>query len=767
MLFCVKIQKMFLKSLILRGFKTFADKVEFDFLGKGGITAIVGPNGCGKSNVVDAFRFALGEANFRELRVNSLPEVIFAGTARRKPLSLAEVTLIFDNSSGFLPIDYTEVSAKRKTFKDGTSEFLINQQACRLKDIRSLFLDTGISCESLSIIGQGRVDAILASRPEERRAFFEEVAGIHKYKTRKLEVERKLILCEQNLLRISDLKIEIGEQAIMLEAQARKAREYNEIRLRVHDLEMGMFKKQVLDLLLKIEGIEERIAGLKQQANEVSGKTRKISEEKIQLKEKIKRLEDEIESIYLKIEEAKEKIKSEQSSILIERERAIFAEKNKIRDIVEEERFIKYEISKLENTIPELLLKKDKIKSRIAEWSQSEVPEIEGLKSLIGLGLKIIERINFLAVALNGKEGIALRSQSEDKIVEMFRSELKKFEEEETLLNDNLKSKKKEAEKLKRSAAELKNKLDMLEASECRTDSDELKMLGELLEMLEKLKSEKNNCRQILDGLEAQPAGQISGAEDLMKEEVSLAKLQGELLQVEERIKSEYGLEREKLLAQPLKAENMARSRKEAEELKVRQRELEPVNLLAIEEYEKIKERHTFIENQYADLVSARENLNNLIAELDAKADEDFKKTMEVVARNFSEIFASLFEGGEALIEVVQNEGIEISVCPSGRKWLNLSLLSGGERSLTAIALLLAFLKTQPSPLCILDEVDAALDEANVSRFARFISEFSNKTQILIITHNKRTIEAADVIYGITMEEPGVSKVVSMRLEKV
>jgi len=771
MLFCVKIQKMFLKSLVLRGFKTFADRIEFNFLDGGGVTAIVGPNGCGKSNVVDAFRFALGEANFRELRVNSLPEVIFAGTASRKPLSLAEVTLVFDNSSGLLPIDYNEVSAKRKTFKDGTSEFLINQQACRLKDIRNLFLDTGISCESLSIIGQGRVDTILASRPEERRAFFEEVAGIHKYKTRKLEVERKLILCEQNLLRISDLKIEIGEQALMLEAQARKAREYNEIRSGVHDLELGIFKKQVLDLISKTEKIQQRIDELGRQASEVSERTKKWSEEKTALKEKIRRLEDEVESTHQQIEEIKEKIKGEQSSVLIERERSIFAEKNKIRDLAEEERFNKYEISKLENSIKALLLKKSEIKARILEWSKSGIEEVKGLKSLVELGLKIVKRINFLTKALSGKDGIILRSQSEDKIVELFLLELKKIEEEEVLSSDNLKAKNNEHEKLKESAEELKKKLELMEAAQAKTDSEEISALNkikeELFAGLDKLKSEKNNCQQVLDELEVCPAGQGSGAEDLMKEEIALAKLQGELLQIEERVKSEYDLGREELLSQPLQVENIARSRREAEELKIRQRELEPVNLLAIEEYEKIKERHSFIENQNADLVSARESLKNLIAELDAKADEDFKKTMEVVTRNFKEIFASLFEGGEASIEVAQNEGIEISVCLSGRKWLNLSLLSGGERSLTAIALLLAFLKTQPSPLCILDEVDAALDEANVSRFARFISEFSNKTQILIITHNKRTIEVADVIYGITMEEPGVSKVVSMRLLKV
>ena len=762
---------MFLKSLVLKGFKTFADKVELNFTGEGGITAVVGPNGCGKSNVVDAFRFALGEANFRELRVNSLPEVIFAGTASRKPLSLAEVTLIFDNSSAVLPIDYAEVEVKRRTFKDATSEFLINQQACRLKDIRNLFFDTGIGCDSLSIIGQGRVDAILSSSPEDRRAFFEEVAGIHKYKTRKIEVERKLILCEQNLLRISDLKIEIGEQSIILEAQARRAGEYNEIRALLKDLEMGIFKKQVRDLLLKIESTEKRIAEEKLKANEVSLKTQRLLDEKTRLREKIKQLEDELELVRRNVEQVLEKIKSEQSSLLIERERGIFAEKNRIRDLNEEKRFVQYEISKLEGESKTTSSKKDEIKKRLAEWSRSEIKKSESLKNIAELGLKIIEQINFISRAISGVDGIVLHSQSEDKVIKMFESELLKITEDETLRQDNLKFKNDELERLEKSAKELLAKLALLESAQANVEPEEIlqdkKLNEELLAAIEKLKTEKNSAQRALEEIETLPMNEALGAEDLIKDEILLARLQGELSQIEERVLGEYGLDRQGILSQPNQAENIGRARAEAEEKKTRLRSLEPVNLLAIDEYEKIKERRSFIENQYADLVSARENLKNLIIELDAKADEDFKKTMEVVSANFKEIFAGLFEGGEALIEVGKDEGIEISVCPSGRKWLNLSLLSGGERSLTAIALLLAFLKTQPSPLCILDEVDAALDEANVSRFARFMSDFSSKTQILIITHNKRTMEAADIIYGITMEEPGVSKVVSMKLEKV
>ncbi len=762
---------MFLKTLTLRGFKTFAEKVDFQFESEGGITAVVGPNGCGKSNIVDAFRFALGEGNFRELRVNNLPEVIFAGTAVRKSLSMAEVSITFDNTSRLLPVEYSEVMVKRRTFKDGTSEFYINQQACRLKDIRALFLDTGVSCESLSIIGQGRVDAILTSRPEERRAFFEEVAGIHKYKTRKLEVERKLIICEQNLLRISDLKVEIGEQAITLESQAKKAQEYKEIQARLSELELGMFKKQRANLIPKIEETEKMISELKQREQAITDRTHKLYEEKLNLREKTRRLDSPIENTRRTIEEIREKIKNEQNSLLIEHERTIFSEKNRLRDLAEEERFVRFEMGRIGDSIKGLQAKKEEVKKQILEWSESDPSEFMELAPVIQLSLKAIEQLNGIALSICGKEGVLLRAHEESKVFELFRAEARKIDEEELSLSDSLKARNEEHDRLKEKEEQLKKTLEQIEKAEVTVESEETgRLKTRLLEQEDamiRLREEKDRAQKALDDLEMQPAQGSQDISELMREEITLARLQAESAQIIERVQAEYGLTGEELLAQPAVAENVARSRKEAEEAKARLRMLEPVNLLAIEEYEKVKERHTFIESQYHDLSAARENLRSLINELDLKAGQDFSKTLEVVTKNFKEIFASLFEGGEAEIEVVGNESIEISVCPSGRKLLNLSLLSGGERSLAAIALLLAFLKTQPSPLVILDEVDAALDEANVNRFSRFIKDFSGKTQIIVITHNKRTMEAADVIYGITMEEPGVSKMVSMKLEKV
>jgi chromosome segregation protein len=257
----------------------------------------------------------------------------------------------------------------------------------------------------------------------------------------------------------------------------------------------------------------------------------------------------------------------------------------------------------------------------------------------------------------------------------------------------------------------------------------------------------------------------------LTKEEVAIARLDGELTAIAEKMMNEYGMTMDMVTTSEIEIAGAARSREEAEVLRRAIADLGPVNLLATEEFEKAKERFTFIETQFQDLVQARENLSSLIKELDEKARIDFLETMKVINQNFSEIFATLFEGGEAKLVLPEDAdvlegGIDIIAKPGGKKWLNLSVMSGGERTLTALALLFALLRTHPSPFCLLDEADAALDEANVHRYTRLLKEFSKTTQVVIITHNKQTMEIADTMYGITMEEPGVSRVVSVKLAK-
>lgn len=767
----------------MKGFKTFADKEELVFDSQTGITAVVGPNGCGKSNIVDAFRFALGEGNIRELRVHALPEVVFAGTDSRKPLSLAEVSLSFDNSNHALPIDYSEVSIKRRTFRDGESEFSINSQICRLKDIRDLFLDSGLSTQSISIMSQGNVDAVLSSKPEDRRAIFEEVAGISKYKTRKVEAEKKLIMSEQNLLRISDLKVEISEQLISLESQAKTASEYKGIQEQLKSLELATFKKQAKQLLERKGQVSSELEKIKRSNQEKEDQRKKIFEEKALLAQQLREIERLIDQTLLETDRAKDQIEEERGNLVLEKERYLYSEKGKLRDIKEEERFLVYEIGKISEDIRLLELKKTDLIEKSKDLAKGSLSEFGDFKETIRLTIDISQKLKEILRSAFGKTHEYLNSSSQ---AEQFN---KLLNIEKSHIDEEMEARKKENIFKAKKLEELKGAIKLAEASlkelELATEEFIKTPMGQIaaelvekrnngLKKLEELRLSREQASLKLEELEkASYGGAVSndGTSDLIKQEIFLAKIDSELAQIESHIRVEYGLTYDELLQFQDESPNVSKSKKEIESLKYRLRELEPVNLLAIDEFEKCKERNSFVESQHQDIVLARENLKTLITELDLKAREDFIKSMEALAANFSQVFSELFEGGEAKIEIEKDKdaldaGIEISVRPRNRKWLHLSLLSGGERSLTAIALLFAILKTSPSPICILDEVDAALDDANVGRFAGYLKKYAEASQIIVITHNKRTMAVADTIYGITMEEPGVSRVLSMKLEK-
>jgi chromosome segregation protein len=741
---------MFLKSLILRGFKTFADLTEIEFAEDARITAIVGPNGCGKSNLMDATRWVLGEDNPRNLRVGSLANIIFAGTATRKPLSLAEVSLVFDNTSGRLPVSFAEVSIKRRTYREGESEFLINKNLCRLKDIKDLLLDTGMGESTYSIMTQGQVDAILSSKGEERRAVFEEAAGINKYKTRKVSAEKKLISAEQNILRISDLKIEVGEHLITLEEQARSAREYLAVQARVKELDIGLSKKLVASILEKRAKLLEELERVKREASAKKEAEEKDVSELLALKESHRRLEAEIDQIIVKLDE----------------------EKDQLRDIELDRRFTQGEMEReerslaaLEKRLTETQAKTNQIKQQLENEAIgigiSPSPFNRLLEDIMGQTASLVNHLSNILISLGNNQGLSLSSGRSAEKEEAFKLKLEMLDEENKRLLE-------EKEKLNFAAQAHRVQLDNLESK-----SETAKAKQESLNLLAQKKQEKESLSSKIAELEEKIRQEDQVERRAMNEEtsleVSLAKLEGEMTAIRERLSLEYNISLDELTSVTTEIESVNKAKKEIEEGRARLRTLEPVNLLAIEEFEKEKERLSFIEAQLADLNSARENLSVLITELDQKAEQTFLDTMDKLSVVFSETFAKLFSGGEARISLSPNvppleAEVNISVRPSGRKWLPLPSLSGGERSLSAIAILFSLLKIRPSPFCFLDEVDAALDDANIGRFAEMLKDFSHQSQIIVITHNKRTMAVADNIYGVTMEEPGTSKVISMKL---
>lgn len=737
---------MFLKSLTLRGFKTFADSTDLEFGPAVRITAIVGPNGCGKSNLLDATRWVLGEDNPRNLRVATLPDIIFAGTTKRKPLSLAEVSLLFDNTSAKLPVPFTEVAIKRRTFREGESEFFINKNLCRLKDIRDLLLDTGLGEGTYSIITQGQVDAILSSKGDERRAVFEEAAGINKYKTRKLAAEKKLIAAEQNLLRINDLKVEVGEHLLTLEDQARRAEEYLRVQTQVKEIEIGLIKKLLGNILEKKTKLEEDLARERKASAEKAAEEMKDEEDLAKLKESLRKIEIEVEEQLVKLD----------------------AEKDRRRDLELNRRFVEGEARREENLRQELEAKREELKKKTEALIKGDhdSPQLvagnlspsfdETLRLLLQQAKRAFQLLSSIIVFFGKETGFQILGSREIEATQKLRIEL---------LQEESKRTEAELEQVHFGLQAHRGELASLAAAETETEAKPT-----LSETLGQLKLERDNLKlRIAEVEEKIRRGYKEDRTPTATLEIALAKLEGEMLGLTEKLSGEYNLTLPEVESLPYTVSNVAKARSEVEEGKQRLRSLEPVNLLAIEEFKKTQERLSFIEAQLLDLNSARENLRNLIAELDTRAEETFLQTMQQLSVVFSETFSKLFTGGEARIALAPGvpaleADIEISIRPPGRRWLSLSLLSGGERSLCAIAILFSLMKIRPSPFCFLDEVDAALDEANIGRFTEMLKDFSSATQMIVITHNKRTMSAADSIYGITMEEPGVSKIISMKL---
>jgi chromosome segregation protein len=442
-------------------------------------------------------------------------------------------------------------------------------------------------------------------------------------------------------------------------------------------------------------------------------------------------------------------------------------EKDRLRDIELNRRFAEMELQRDEKALENNLKQAEEIKQKIAELAaaleekESDTPLAHLLAGAMESTNKLVETLSSIVAFFDKNKSLTLSVGSAVNKKETFKLKLEMLAEEEGRLTQ-------EKERLEGSIAAFRGQL-----AASNQQIDESKDKGRMLEELKQKREEKESLARSIAELEEkiQHEGR-SERQNLSEEtslEVALAKLEGEHNAIRDRLLLEYNVTLEELAVLPLEAANLPKMRKEIEEGKHALRALEPVNLLAIEEFDREKERLSFIEAQLMDLNSARENLQILIVELDQKAEQTFLTAMQELSVVFSETFSRLFVGGEAKITLAPGVSaleaeIEISVRPSGRRWHPLTLLSGGERSLSAIAILFSLLKLRPSPFCFLDEVDAALDDANIGRFTEMLKDFSAQSQILVITHNKQTMAIADNIYGVTMEEPGITKVISMRL---
>jgi len=910
---------MFLKSMEIFGFKSFADRTRIEI--EHGITVIVGPNGCGKSNIVDSVKWVLGEKQAKNIRGEKMEDVIFTGTEHRKFLSMAEVMLSLDNTTRLLKFDSDVVTVSRRVFRDGVSEYLINNSPVRLKDIEELFLDTGIGKTSYSVMEQGRIDMILSSRAEDRRYIFEEAAGISRFKVQKKDSLKKLEETRENIERINDIIREIEREKDIKAKQAEKTKIYLGFKdeLKKNDLKIHVLKNR--ELAKRKEKIQEQITKLKSEHAEVSKRISSISDENerdekykndIQLelfeqekklqtyktrledidekKEKNEKLIDELiqrkdslrtdaedrnkslekldeekkktiahgEEIARKIEEDREQLKTffesrKRKIDTINRSREKIDEN--LLSIRDSEEFLKKLRNDLEVAIKQLI---DAIDRRKAEMMQSEDERIvvrsrihdtigafesildDALRSIeSGISeeaLRVLRRIDFTVLRddvlrfefyedgfrsiLFDKTGIHARKEEIDRQISARVSMIDKLRADDTLLeetikmtqgeledvnemitriekdlsrNDNEKSwVEKHLQSLERQIADLAKQIEGITQEILRADKSIESHQNEIREWDNRLVEFNERSRSLVDKIDELSVHKTdidkkitSRKESSVQDSDLLNKLAGRISEQDKTLVevdfklgqiAEYlWMEYEKKVSDlgSIKVDEIETNsiQSEIQSLKKKIQDLGPINNLAIEEYGDLKKRFDYYINQRKDIEKARSDILSVIEEINRTSVEMFIDTFKQIQKNFTEIFKQLFEGGNAEItlsdlENVLESGIDVMVCPPGKKAKTINLLSGGERSMTAIALLFATYMVKPSPFCFLDEIDAALDEANVGRFLRMLKQFSQKTQFIMVTHNKKTMSVGSSIYGITMEEPGISKVVSVKLER-
>lgn len=1079
---------MYFKKLEIFGFKSFADRTVLNF--EPGITAIVGPNGCGKSNIFDAIRWVLGEQSVKELRGSSMEDVIFNGTEKKPSLGFAEVNLTFSNESKALPIENEQVTVTRRLYRSGESEYMMNKNVARLKDIQELFMGTGVGAEAYSLVQQGKVDLVVSAKPEDRRAILDEASGITKYKVKKKEAMSKLKDTENNLLRVNDIVVEVKRQIGSIERQANKARRYKEEFENLKMMEIQLARRQVNSFsdeknkilsetnVLKekeakcvqeieehqrqltaeaaaIAEIEKRINDIHAQAikfdSQIEGDNRQIGfneeriqnidqseqgfvEQKLQLIDRCRGQQTKIEELRKtlievqkaiqensellqekkdslavtsrQIKEAKEKIKDNEEKILtlssrqitlrnelteivkelqgfLARKRRLDVENEKVscekqdidnrlqqtdQDIqsvlgamncIKEEKDKKSQVlsgfqnslSSLEHSLNELENKKlflesqkEFIEKLQTQYQDIPDPVVEGRflspsapldhhTGIIGKvkEVKAIEQgkfpalMNIFSVSSSQKlyeiicetkfieldpiqidskikemvkkiEDVSYEKQSlqkkikeeedgiqklggqmhhQEKELSIFEAQKKGILEEQKKLIEELqlvdvelievrqqlslfKSKEEElnfqlettTQDLTWCQNDIKDKIDFITAksqekeeinvviAQCETEvqaqqdkvkslEDNIKIFNETLDgWLEEIKKiddqvaqQRNKKEQYLKEMEEfktkieetkrnkESLNSTLSEHDVQRTDTSqrLSMTRQEITSLEEEVMNVKQLLhqqelREQQLSfnqQGIKDRLLQTYKVDMDNLPVEDTQTPPspekilelslegltetieqlrkkcdsygaVNLVAIEEYDELKNRFEFLTKQQSDLLEAKSQLMNTITKINRTTRQMFMDTFVKVSEEFRVYFRMLFGGGEAQLVLLDQEnvlesGIEIVARPPGKKLQNISLLSGGEKSLTAIALIFGVFKVNPSPFCVLDEIDAALDESNVGRFSYLLKDFAKVAQFIVITHNKKTIANSDVMYGITMQETGVSKIVSVK----
>lgn len=926
---------MFLKSLEIFGFKSFADRTHINFAD--GITALLGPNGCGKSNVVDAIKWVLAENRSKNLRAESMEDVIFNGTETRPALSMAEVTLTIANENGLLPLEDSEIAIKRRLYRNGENEYFINSNQVGASSIRKLFMDTGVGKAAYSVMEQGKIDQILSSKPEDRRYLFEEAAGISRSKAEVADAERELEKTRANLAQIDIGLAETKRSYETLKVQAEKTAKYRKLQdekfeceldiqlLKLKDFTQNKARheqnrkeaeekrnsaaNEIEEILNTLQVNTDKVKELQEQVNtkqqlvikisaEQTGKkamARQLHEHQSQMKEKIGQIENRIKNIEERIDEYNEEIDSQnaelhekhkqlsdinknvenfsenirQSSSQIEENlRLINTNSGKINNLDSERVKLQKQLTSITEDIvteldaklkdagysstsnkkakealdtalekikiyangranifkdfsslpshsekdsaqmgsdavaafTEILRMLEELSQSISEYTKTTPQFIDdflspegiitkkrGIDSSIQQNLSTIDSIKNESAELNSKNNAL------NKKIDEYKDTLSKLRINQAQMAQQITSCEQQISTLRKTLASEETSLreqqnELFEENKRREENEE--QLQETEESIAELEAQGQKITAELNDLDKQISecnSQVSGKQNALQKKqeernkyqsqlekfsVGIAQYDTEIRNVKQNFQENFSRdlmefeERMYTITTPVPA-----LKEKLSQVKQKIQELGTPNLMAIEQFAEEKERYERQQANYNDTQKTLENLVRVSEEIRTKSSEMFLDTYNKIRKNFHNMFRRLMNGGRAELRLVDpanvlSSGVEILAQPPGKKLVNISLLSGGEKTMTAVALLFATYQVRPSPFCLLDEIDAALDDKNVASFVSTLRAFGNISQYIVITHNRKTVMGASTMLGVTMEESGITKVLQVRLDE-
>ena len=925
---------MRLTKIKLAGFKTFVDSTTLSF--PSNLTGIIGPNGCGKSNIIDAIRWVMGESSARNLRGDSMDDVIFSGSSSRSQVSKAFIELYFDNENNTLDAKfakYSEIVIKREVSRDGVSNYYLNNTRCRRKDIKEVFLGTGLGPRSYAIIEQGMISRLVEAKPEELRGYLEEAAGISKYKEKRRETELRLKHTKDNLNRLNDVMKEITSQLGKLERQAKAAKDYKELRENEKNLKLSLLSLKWNNYNSEIETLDADISKNniehEKQKSLITGKDKLIEETRIKrgneqdsfnaiqadfyhIGSEIARCEKDIEhseqtessrlksidEVIQSIENLKNKYSEEKDrsktidESIINKQKQLSAITDKLEKLNNEKvnannalqnwqlqynNFIseqletknKQEIEKtkisaaeksidllskrlkiLESyTIPEDKSSEDKndIMVSVSEVQQQistllvDIQRSDYLKSktdkLFNLLPKNLKNLSESFKYLVKKIKLLVRSQQDEindiKIkIEDYQKDVARGNEALVSLKDKILNNDKIKIKFDKERIEFKQIIDKVlwDTDECQSGQNDINVA------ISSLMSEKSAVQENISRLDVEimqmndrRLSLLSNENDVEKPSSDMQNLLKKLLKDKKSKESELGtlrnnlstldnliltyeseksdinnvisdirelleknkislsektaqrnslkdnteipiMEIEEAIQKKIPDETIDALEKNIDRVQKRIDSLGAINLAAIDELRDQEERKLYLDNQYNDLSKSVQTLENAISKIDQETKSKFKEIFDQINNNLNNFFTKIFGGGKAYLELTDNDllntGVSIMARPPGKLVKNINLLSGGEKAGVGIAFVFSIFKINPAPFCLLDEVDAPLDDANNNRFCNVVKEMSQTVQFIFITHNKSTMELADVLSGVTMREAGVSKLVSVNVNE-